>query len=117
MRHGVDGRKFDRPSAHRLAMFRNLVTSLLKYEQIKTTEAKAKEVRSMAEQMITLGKNGNLAARRQVLSFVYDTDVAKKVFDTLAPRYTSRTGGYTRIVKLGPRVGDGAPTVILELVQ
>src|SRR4051812_31194864 len=117
MRHRVDGRKFDRPSAHRLAMFRNLVTDLLKYEQIKTTEAKAKEIRGLAEQMITLGKSGSLAARRQVLSYVYDTEVAKKIFDTLAPRYTTRAGGYTRIVKLGPRLGDGAPTVILELVQ
>src|SRR3954463_7200132 len=101
MRHRVDGRKFDRPTAHRLAMFRNLVTDLLKYEQIKTTEAKAKEIRGMAEQMITLGKSSSLTARRQVLSFVYDTDVAKKVFDILGPRYTARAGGYTRIIKMG----------------
>ena len=116
MRHRVDGRRFDRPTDQRLALFRGLVTDLLRYEQIKTTEAKAKEVRSFAEKMITLGKKGSLAARRQVLGFVYDTDVAKKVFDDLGPRYSTRPGGYTRIVKLGPRVGDGAPAVILELV-
>jgi large subunit ribosomal protein L17 len=116
MRHRIDGRKFGRPTDQRLALFRGLVTDLLKYEQIKTTEAKAKEIRGMAEKMITLGKKGTLTARRQVLGFVYDSDVTKKVFDDLGPRYTDRAGGYTRIVKLGPRVGDGAPAVILELV-
>jgi large subunit ribosomal protein L17 len=97
-------------------MFRGLVTDLLKHEQIKTTEAKAKAVRGLAEKMITLGKSGSLASRRRVLSYVYDKDVAGKVFDELAERYADRPGGYTRIVKLGPRLGDGAPVVQLELI-
>ena len=97
-------------------MFRNLVTELLKHEQIKTTEAKAKAIRPLAEKMITLGKSGTLPARRRVLGYVYDKDVAKKLFDDLGPRYATRPGGYTRIIKLGPRLGDGAPVVQLELV-
>ena len=116
MRHGVKSRRFDRPTDQRLALFRGLVTDLLKYEQIKTTEAKAKNVRGLAEKMITLGKSGTLASRRRVLGYVYDKDVAGKVFDELAERYAERPGGYTRIVKLGPRLGDGAPVVLLELV-
>ena len=117
MRHRVAGRKFDRPTAHRLAMFRNLVTDLLRYEQIRTTEAKAKEIRGLAEKMITLGKDGTLPARRQALAFIYDKDVVRKVFDDLGPRYQTRSGGYTRIVRMGPRLGDGAPIVTLELVE
>ena len=97
-------------------MFRNLVTDLLRHEQIKTTEAKAKTIRSLAEKMITLGKSGSLPARRRVLGYVYDKDVARKLFDDLGPRYADRQGGYTRIVRLGPRLGDGAPQVQLELV-
>jgi large subunit ribosomal protein L17 len=116
MRHGVKSRRFDRPTDQRLALFRGLVTDLLKYEQIKTTEAKAKNVSSLAEKMITLGKSGTLASRRRALGYVYDKDVAGKVFDELAERYAERPGGYTRIVKLGPRLGDGAPMVVLELV-
>jgi large subunit ribosomal protein L17 len=116
MRHAVKSRRFDRPTDQRLALFRGLVTDLLKYEQIKTTEAKAKTVRGLAEKMITLGKSGTLASRRRVLGYVYDKDVAGKLFDELAGRYAERPGGYTRILKLGPRLGDGAPTVILELV-
>ncbi len=116
MRHKVVSQKFSRPTDQRLAMFRGLVTSLLKHEQIKTTEAKAKAIRGLAEKMITLGKSGSLPARRRVLSYVYDKDVAKKVFDDLGPRYAERPGGYTRIVKLGPRLGDNAPMVQLELV-
>jgi large subunit ribosomal protein L17 len=116
VRHKVQSRRFDRPTDQRLAMFRGLVTELLRHEQIKTTEAKAKAVRGLAEKMITLGKTGTLAHRRRVLGYVYDKDVAGKVFDELAPRYADRPGGYTRIVKLGPRLGDGAPQVILELV-
>ena len=116
MRHKVAGSKLNRSTNQRLALFRGLVTDLLKYEQIKTTEAKAKEVRGLAEKMITLGKSGTLPARRQVLGYVYDKDVTRKVFDELAPRYESRPGGYTRIVRLGNRLGDGAPTVLLELV-
>jgi large subunit ribosomal protein L17 len=116
MRHKVLSQKFSRPTDQRLALFRGLVTSLLQHEQIKTTEAKAKAVRGLAEKMITLGKSGSLPARRRVLSYVYDKDVARKVFDDLAPRYADRAGGYTRIVKLGPRLGDNAPMVQLELV-
>jgi large subunit ribosomal protein L17 len=116
MRHKVLSQKFSRPTAQRLALFRGLVTDLLKHEQIKTTEAKAKAVRGLAEKMITLGKSGSLPARRRVLGYVYDKDVAKKLFDDLAPRYADRAGGYTRIVKLGPRLGDNAPMVQLELV-
>lgn len=97
-------------------MFRNMVTDLLRHEQIKTTEAKAKTIRSLAEKMITLGKSGSLPARRRVLGYVYDKDVARKLFDDLGPRYADRQGGYTRIVRLGPRLGDGAPDVQLELV-
>ena len=98
-------------------MFRNLVTDLLGYEKIVTTEAKAKEVRGLAEKMITLGKAGGLHARRQALSFILDKKVTEKVFSDLAPRYAERPGGYTRITKLGPRLGDGAAMVQLELVK
>jgi len=98
-------------------MLRGLVTDLLKHEQIKTTEAKAKEIRPLTEKMITLGKGGTLADRRRVLGYVYDKDVARKLFDEIGPRYAKRPGGYTRIVKLGPRKGDGAPIVIVELVE
>ena len=98
-------------------MYRNLVTDLLDYEKITTTEAKAKEVRGLAERMITLGKGGGLHSRRQALSFVLDKKVAEKIFGVLAPRYAERPGGYVRIVKLGPRLGDGAPMVRMELVE
>jgi len=97
-------------------MFRNLVTDLLGYEKIVTTEAKAKEVRGLAEKMITFGKKGGLHSRRQALSFILDEKVTEKVFAELAPRYAERPGGYTRITKLGPRLGDGAAMVKLELV-
>ena len=117
MRHKIAGRRLDRPSGHRRAMFRNLVTDLLNYEKITTTEPKAKEVRGLAEQMITLGKEGGLHSRRQALSFIFDKAVTEKVFDELASRYTGRPGGYTRIVKLGRRLGDGADMVQLELVK
>jgi len=117
MRHRVAGRKLSRPTGHRKAMYRNLVTDLLGYGKIITTEAKAKEVRSLAEKMITLGKKGGLHSRRQALSFILDEKVADKVFTELAPRYAERHGGYTRITKLGPRLGDGAPMVQLELVE
>jgi large subunit ribosomal protein L17 len=99
-----------------MALYRNLVTDLLRYEKIVTTEAKAKETRPLAEKVITLGKQGNLHARRQALSFVLDKKVVDKVFTELGPRYAQRTGGYTRVVKLGPRLGDGAPMAQLELV-
>lgn len=116
MRHKISGRKLDRSSGHRRALFRNLATDLLRYEKIVTTEAKAKEVRRFAEKMITLGKAGTLPARRQVLAFIFDQKTVEKLFDTLAPRYADCAGGYTRIIKLGPRLGDGAAMVRLELV-
>ena len=117
MRHKITGRKLGRATGHRRAMFRNLVTDLLNYEKITTTEAKAKEVRGLAEKMITLGKGGGLHRRRQALLFIIDKKVAEKVFTELAQRYAERPGGYTRIIKLGPRLGDGAPMVKLELVE
>ena len=117
MRHKVTGRKFDRDSSHRMAMFRNLVTDLLDYEKIVTTEAKAKEIQGLAEKTITLGKRNDLAARRKMLTFVYDGKVVEKVFSDIAPRFKERPGGYTRITKLGPRQGDGAIMVQLELVE
>jgi large subunit ribosomal protein L17 len=115
--HRIDGRKLGRPTDHRLAMFRNLVTDLLRHEKIITTEAKAKEVRGLAERVITLGKRGDLHARRQALGYVYDKKIVTKVFDDLAPRYAARPGGYTRIVKLGARLGDGARMAQLEMVE
>jgi len=117
MRHKIAGRKLGRSTGHRRALYRNLVTDLLNYEKIITTEAKAKEVRGLAEKMITLGKRGGLHSYRQALSFIIDKKVAEKVFSELAPRYAERPGGYARIVKLGPRLGDGAPMVQLELVE
>ncbi|ABY92198.1 LSU ribosomal protein L17P [Thermoanaerobacter thermohydrosulfuricus] len=109
-------RKLGRPSDQRRAMLRNLVTDFLKYGRITTTEARAKEVRSISEKMITLGKRGDLHARRQALAYILDESVVKKLFDEIAPKYKDRQGGYTRILKLGPRRGDGAPLVIIELV-
>ena len=116
MRHRVAGKKLGRATGHRRAMYRNLVTDLLRYGKITTTEAKAKEVRGLAEKIITLGKEGGLHSRRQALSFILDKKVADKVFAELAPKYAERPGGYTRITKLGPRLGDGAAMVQLELV-
>jgi large subunit ribosomal protein L17 len=116
MRHNVSGRKLGRTSAHRKALYRNLVTDLLKHEKIVTTEAKAKEIRSLAERMITLGKKGGLHPRRQALEFILDEKVTDKVFTELATKYAERHGGYTRISKLGPRAGDGAPMIKIELV-
>jgi len=109
-------RKLGRPSAHRRAMLRNLVTDFLRAGRITTTDHRAKEVKRIAEKMITLGKRGDLHARRQALAYIYDEDVVKKLFDDIAPKYSSREGGYARILKLGPRQGDNAETVFLELV-
>ncbi|MCL2140738.1 MAG: 50S ribosomal protein L17 [Dehalococcoidia bacterium] len=116
MRHKVSGRKFDRSTAHRTAMYRNLVQSLMGCEKIVTTEAKAKEVRIMAEKMITLGKKGDLSARRRALAFIYDEAIVNKVFEDIAKRYSERNGGYTRITKMASRLGDGASMAQLELV-
>ncbi|QUH19906.1 50S ribosomal protein L17 [Alkaliphilus sp. B6464] len=109
-------RKLGRVSAHRNLMLRNLVTSLLKSGRIETTETRAKETRRLAEKMITLAKRGDLHARRQVLSFITEETVVKNLFDEIAPKYQERNGGYTRIMKLGPRRGDAAEMVIIELV-
>jgi large subunit ribosomal protein L17 len=117
MAHRIAGRKLGRATDHRLAMYRNLVTDLLRYEKIITTEAKAREARTFAEKMITLGKRGDLHARRRALAFVYDRKVVEKVFDDLGPRFADRPGGYTRLIKLEPRPGDGARMAQLELVE
>lgn len=109
-------RKLGRPTAHRNAMLRNLVTSLLRDGQIETTVTRAKETRRMAEKMITLGKRGDLHARRQALSYIYDEDVVTKLFEEIAPKYADVNGGYTRILKVGPRRGDGAEIAIIQLV-
>jgi large subunit ribosomal protein L17 len=116
MRHRNAGRKLGRKTPHRISMFRNLVTSLLDKERVRTTLPRAKEVRPIAERMITLGKRESLHARRQALAFVKDPEVVAKLFKTLAPRFASRNGGYTRIVRLGFREGDGAQMAILELI-
>lgn len=110
-------KKSGKNSSYQKAMYRNLVTDLLGYEKITTTEGKAQRTCSLTEKMITLGKRGGLHSRRQVLSFIFDKKLADKVFTELAQRYAARPGGYTRITKLGPRVGDGAPVVQLELVK
>ena len=118
MRHRVHVRKLSRTTAHRLAMYRNLVTSLLEHEQVETTDAKAKEVRRLADRMITLGKRGTLAARRQALRTIRARSVAAKVFGDLAARFRGRAGGYTRIVKLGVRRnGDNAEQALIQLVD
>ncbi len=109
-------RKLGMPTAHRKLMLRNLVTDLLREGRISTTDCRAKEARKLAEKMITLGKRGDLHARRQAMAVIFDEDVVKKLFDDIAPKYTGRNGGYTRILKLGPRQGDGAEMVFLELV-
>jgi len=109
-------RKLGRDSSARKALFRSILTSFFAKERIETTEAKAKEVSGLADKIITLAKRGDLHARRQVLSFIMDEEVTTKLFDTIAPKYADRQGGYTRIYKLGPRRGDAAPMAILELV-
>ncbi len=109
-------RKLGRPTDHRKAMLRNQVTSLLRNGRIETTVTRAKETQRMVDKMITLGKKGDLHARRQVLAYIYDKDVVKKLFDEIAPKYADRNGGYTRVLKVGPRRGDGAEMAILELV-
>ncbi len=117
MRHGVSGRKLNMTTSHRLAMFRNMVTSLLNHERIYTTVPKAKEMRRWAEWMITLGKHGDLHSRRRALAIIREKDVVHKVFAELAQRYQNRAGGYTRIVKVGFRRGDAAPMCLLELIS
>ena len=109
-------RKLGRDSSARKALFRSILTSFFLHERIETTEAKAKELRKVADKMLTLAKRGDLHARRQVLAYMMDEDVVKKLFDEIAPKYTDRQGGYTRIIKTGVRQGDAAPMVIIELV-
>lgn len=117
MRHGMRHRKLGRVSSHREALFRNQLQSLVEKERIVTTLPKAKELRPIAEKVITRGKHGTLHDRRWVLRWVLSRDLVKKVFDEIAPRFTERPGGYLRIVKLGPRQGDGAEMAVLELVE
>jgi large subunit ribosomal protein L17 len=117
MRHLKSGRKLNRSSSHRHAMWRNMVTSLLQHEHLQTTDAKAKELRRWAERIITLGKRGSLHARRQALAFVRSRPVVAKLFDEIAPRFRDRPGGYTRITKLGSRRGDAAPLSLIELTE
>jgi large subunit ribosomal protein L17 len=117
MRHGVAGRKLNVTSSHRLAMFRNLAHALLKHEQITTTLPKAKELRPVAEKLITLGKRGGLHARRLAYARLRDDGVVEKLFTTLADRYRTRPGGYTRVLKAGVRYGDAASMAVIELVD
>ena len=117
MRHNMHGRKLGRTSAHRKAMFRNQLASLVEAERIKTTLPKAKELRPLAEKLITKGKSGTLHARRQVGRWLPDRTHVRKLFDEIAPRFADRPGGYTRIIKLGPRLGDGAEMALLEFVE
>ncbi|PIE59254.1 MAG: 50S ribosomal protein L17 [Desulfobulbus propionicus] len=117
MRHQKVGRKLGRTASHRKAMFRNIVTSLLEHERIVTTLPKAKETRRIAEKMITLGKRGDLHARRQALAYIRSKNVVAKLFDELSEQYAERQGGYTRIIRTGNRYGDAAPMAIIELVD
>jgi large subunit ribosomal protein L17 len=116
MRHLKAGRKFNRSPSHRAALLRNLVTSLLRHERIQTTDPKAKELRSWADRMIGLGKQGTLHARRQALAVIQDEDVVHKLFDALATRFKNRAGGYSRVIKIGWRHGDAAPLSVVELL-
>ena len=117
MKHNIKNKKLNKTSSHRKAMFMNMSNALIKHEQITTTLAKAKELRRFVEKIITLGKKGNLLSRRKAISILQDQQMSKKVFDILADRYKNRTGGYTRIIKLGNRFGDNAPTAVIEFVD
>ncbi|AQT42870.1 50S ribosomal protein L17 [Bartonella sp. W8122] len=117
MRHGKSGRKLNRTASHRKAMFANMATSLIEHEQIVTTLPKAKEIRPIVEKLVTLGKRGGLHARRQAISAIRDAKQVAKLFDTLAPRYATRNGGYLRIMKAGFRAGDNAPLAVVEFVE
>ncbi len=117
MRHGFKGRRFNRTVEHRLAMFSNMSSALIKHEQIVTTLPKAKDLRPIVEKLITLGKRGDLHARRQALAELRDVKIVKKLFDVLGPRYKDRQGGYTRVLKAGFRFGDNAPMAVIEFVD
>jgi len=117
MRHNISGRKLNRTSSHRKAMFSNMVNALIKHEQITTTLPKAKELRPILEKMVTLSRKNDLHSRRQAISKLQDNDMVKKLFEVLGPRYAERTGGYTRIIKAGFRYGDSAPMAVIEFVD
>ena len=117
MKHNIKNKKLNKTSSHRKAMFMNMSNALIKHEQITTTLAKAKELRRFVEKIITLGKKGDLLSRRKTLSILQDQKMSKKVFDVLAERYKDRSGGYTRIIKLGNRFGDNAPTAVIEFLD
>ena len=117
MRHGIAYRKLGRTAEHRKAMFANMAAALIKHEQITTTLPKAKELRPVVEKLITLGKRGDLHARRQAISQIRDVAMVKKLFDVLGPRYKERKGGYTRVLKAGFRYGDNAPVAVIEFVD
>ena len=117
MKHNIKNKKLNKTTSHRKAMFMNMSNALIKHEQITTTLAKAKELRRFVEKIITLGKKGDLLSRRKTISTLQDKMMSKKVFDVLADRYKNRAGGYTRIIKLGNRFGDNAPTAVIEFVD
>ncbi|MDI9409052.1 MAG: 50S ribosomal protein L17 [Candidatus Pacebacteria bacterium] len=117
MRHGFSGRKLNRTSSHRKAMFGNMAVALLQHEQITTTLPKAKDLRPIVEKLITLGKRGDLHARRQALAVLKDGEITRKLFDGLAKRYATRNGGYIRVMRAGFRYGDAAPMAVIELVE
>lgn len=117
MRHRKQGRKLNRTASHRKAMFANMAASLIEHEQIVTTLPKAKELRAVADKLITLGKRGDLHARRQAISRIRNVEQVKKLFDVIGPRYQDRNGGYTRVLKAGFRYGDNAPMAVIELVD
>ena len=117
MKHNIKNKKLNKTSSHRKAMFMNMSNALIKHEQITTTLAKAKELRRFVEKIVTLGKKGDLLSRRKIVSILQDQKMSKKVFDVLAERYKTRSGGYTRIIKLGNRYGDNAPTAVIEFVD
>jgi large subunit ribosomal protein L17 len=117
MRHGFRGRRFNRTTEHRKAMFSNMCNALIKHEQIVTTLPKAKDLRPVIEKLITLGKRGDLHARRQLIAQLKDADMAKKLIDVIGPRYKDRNGGYTRVLKAGFRYGDNAPLAVIEMVD
>ncbi len=117
MKHNIKNKKLNKNSSHRKAMFMNMSNALIKHEQITTTLPKAKELKRFVEKIITLGKKGDLLSRRKAISILQDLKISKKVFDVLASRYEKRKGGYTRIIKLGNRFGDNAPTAVIELVD
>ena len=117
MKHNIKNKKLNKTSSHRKAMFMNMSNALIKHEQITTTLAKAKELKRFVEKIVTLGKKGDLISRRKTISTLQDNKMTKKVFDILADRYKDRSGGYTRIIKLGNRFGDNAPTAVIEFVD